>query len=243
MERIKAKESFCFDTETTSLNALDAELVGIAFSWEAGKGYYLPFPEDRTDAETLLEKIRFLFENESVELIGQNLKYDYKVLLGYGVDIKAKLFDTMIAHYLINPDMRHNMDLLAETYLDYYPISITELIGKGKQQKSMRSVPPAQITEYAAEDADITYQLSLKLKKELKTKNLVSLFEEIEVPLLKVLAKMEMEGIRVDPEYLKSLSVTLTEDILQLQEKIYTAAGEQFNIASPKQLGEILLAK
>ncbi|QBA63282.1 DNA polymerase I [Muriicola soli] len=234
----------CFDTETTSLNPLQAELVGIAFSWEAGKGFYLPFPEDRKEADDLLEKLHPFFSSTEIEKVGQNLKYDIKVLRKYGVEVKGPLFDTMLAHYLINPDMRHNMDVLSETYLNYTPVSITELIGKkGKNQLSMRDVPLEQQTEYAVEDADITLQLAQHFQKELKEAKTMELFKDIEIPLLRVLADMEMEGINLDQEFLNSLSEQLDTDIKTLEEKIYQEAGETFNIGSPKQLGEILFDK
>nr|WP_321234453.1 DNA polymerase I [uncultured Psychroserpens sp.] len=236
--------SVCFDTETTGLNPLTAELVGIAFSWEAGKGFYVPFPEDKSKAQELIEVLRPFFENEHIQKIGQNLKYDIKVLAKYNVDVKGKLFDTMLAHYLINPDMRHNMDVLAETYLNYTPISITELIGKkGKNQLSMREVPLEKQTEYAVEDADITLQLKEHFEKELGEANTQKLFDEIEIPLLRVLATMELEGIKLDKAFLNSLSEQLNTDIAQLEKSIYEAAGEEFNIASPKQLGIILFEK
>jgi DNA polymerase I len=236
--------SVCFDTETTSLNPLDAQLVGIAFSWEVGKGYYLPFPEEFEKAKQLLEQLRPFFENESIEKIGQNLKYDIKVLAKYQIEVKGKLFDTMLAHYLINPDMRHNMDVLAETYLNYTPVSITELIGKkGKNQGSMRDVPLEKQTEYAVEDTDITLQLKEHFEKELGEANTQKLFNEIEIPLLRVLAAMELEGINLDVNFLNSLSEQLNVDIAILEKSIYEAAGETFNIASPKQLGDILFDK
>ncbi|WPY98271.1 DNA polymerase I [Christiangramia sp. OXR-203] len=243
-ERLLMQTSVCFDTETTGLNPLDAELVGIAFSWEAGKGYYLPFPEEREKAQELIEKIRPFFENESIEKIGQNLKYDIKVLDKYNIEVKSPIFDTMIAHYLINPDMRHNMDVLAETYLNYTPQPITELIGKkGKNQKSMRDVDLKSQTEYGVEDADITFQLKTLFEKELEDANTRKLFNEIEIPLVEVLADMELEGIKLDENYLQSLSEALTNDIKDLETKIYEEAGEEFLISSPKQLGIILFEK
>ncbi|MDG5490765.1 DNA polymerase I [Psychroserpens sp. SPM9] len=236
--------SVCFDTETTGLNPLTAELVGIAFSWEAGKGFYVPFPEDKEAAQELIEVLRPFFENETIEKIGQNLKYDIKVLAKYNIEVKGKLFDTMLAHYLINPDMRHNMDVLSETYLNYTPISITELLGKkGKNQLSMREVPLEKQTEYAVEDADITLQLKEHFEKELGEANTQKLFDEIEIPLLRVLATMELEGINLDQDFLHSLSEQLNTDIANLEKSIYEAAGEEFNIASPKQLGVILFEK
>ena len=244
IQNLMKQTSVCFDTETTGLNPLTAELVGIAFSWEAGKGFYVPFPEDREKAQEIIEQLRPFFESESIEKIGQNLKYDIKVLHKYNVSIKGKCFDTMLAHYLINPDMRHNMDVLAETYLNYTPISITELIGKkGKNQLSMRDVPLEQQTEYAVEDADITFQLAQHFRPELKEANTEELFNDIEIPLLHVLADMEQEGINLDKDFLNSLAKDLDNDIKNLELKIYKEAGEEFNIASPKQLGEILFDK
>ena len=244
VKNLMNQNSVCFDTETTGLNPLTAELVGIAFSWEAGKGFYVPFPEDRNDAQELMEVLRPFFENETIEKIGQNLKYDIKVLAKYNIEVRGKLFDTMLAHYLINPDMRHNMDVLAETYLNYTPISITELIGKkGKNQLSMRDVPIEKQTEYAVEDADITLQLKEHFEKELGEANTQKLFDDIEIPLLRVLAAMELEGINLDKDFLNSLSDQLNSDINNLEKAIYEAAGEEFNIASPKQLGIILFEK
>jgi len=244
LQNLMKQKSVCFDTETTGLNPLIAELVGIAFSWETGKGFYIPFPEDKDGAQKLIEELRPFFEAEDIEKIGQNLKYDIKVLAKYNVEVKGKLFDTMLAHYLINPDMRHNMDVLAETYLNYTPVSITELIGKkGKNQKSMRDVPVEDQTEYAVEDADITLQLKEHFSKELGEANTQELFDDIEIPLLRVLADMELEGIKLDKEYLGSLSEALNNDINRLEKDIYEEAGEEFNIASPKQLGDILFGK
>jgi DNA polymerase-1 len=244
IENLMKQASVCFDTETTGLNPLTATLVGIAFSWEKGKGFYLPFPEDRDASHQIIEQLRPFFESTEIEKVGQNLKYDIKVLRKYNISVRGKLFDTMLAHYLINPDMRHNMDILAETYLNYTPVSITELIGKkGKNQKSMRDVPVDQQTQYAVEDADITFQLKEHFAKELKDSNLQKLFDDIEVPLLRVLAAMEAEGINLDKEFLQSLSGDLDHDILTLEANIYKEAGEEFNIASPKQLGEILFGK
>ncbi len=244
LKSLMQQTSVCFDTETTGLDPLTAELVGIAFSWEATKGYYIPFTDNKEEVQALLEELRPFFESEEIEKIGQNLKYDIKVLDKYNIDVKGPLFDTMLAHYLINPDMRHNMDVLAETYLNYTPVSITELIGKkGKNQLSMRDVPLEKQTEYAVEDADITYQLAQHFRPELKEANTEKLFQDIEIPLLRVLADMELEGINLDKEFLNSLSEDLNNDIANLEKKIYEVAGEEFNIGSPKQLGEILFDK
>lgn len=244
LEKLMQQSSVCFDTETTGLKALEVELIGIAFSWEVGKGYYVSFPEDQEETKVILEEFRPFFEAETIEKIGHNLKYDIKVLSNYNMPVKGNLFDTMIAHYLINPDMRHNMDVLAETYLNYQPVSITELIGKkGKNQLSMRQVELPKQTEYAVEDADITYQLKEHFSKELESGNVTKLFNEVETPLVSVLTAMEIEGINLDTDFLKTLSIALSKDILQLEQNIYEQAGEEFNIASPKQLGPILFDK
>lgn len=244
LQNLLQQKSVCVDTETTGLDALNAELVGIAFSYEKGKGYYVPFPENQEEAQTLIEKLRPFFENESIEKVGQNLKYDIKILKRYGIEIKGKLFDTMIAHYLINPDMRHNMDVLSETYLKYSPKSIETLIGKkGKNQKSMRDVEVEQVKEYAVEDTDVTLQLKEVFEPILEQTNTRKLFDGIEIPLVPVLADMESEGVRLDVDYLKTLSLELASDIKTIEMRIYEAAGHSFNLASPKQLGEILFDK
>jgi len=244
LQNLQNQTSVCFDTETTGIDALHAEIVGASFSYEKGKGFYVPFPENQEEAKTLIEKFSPFFENENIEKIGQNIKYDLKILSNYGIVVKGKLFDTMIAHYLINPDMRHNMDILSETYLKYSPKSIGDLIGKkGKNQKSMRDVPLEEIKEYATEDADVTFQLKEIFTLELDKTETKKLFEEIEIPLLTVLAAMETEGINLDVPFLKSLSKELGDDIKTLESKIYKIAGEKFNLASPKQLGDILFDK
>ena len=243
LKKLMEQTSVCFDTETTGLKALEVELIGIAFSYEIGKGYYVSFPEDQAETKALLEEFRPFFES-NIEKIGHNLKYDIKVLSNYEMPVKGKLFDTMIAHYLINPDMRHNMDILAETYLNYQPVSIAELIGKkGKNQLSMRTVPIAEQTEYAVEDADITFQLKQLFTGELESGNVTKLFNDIELPLVSVLTAMEIEGININIDFLNKLSITLTADINRLEKNIYEQAGEEFNIASPKQLGIVLFEK
>ncbi|MFN8274148.1 MAG: DNA polymerase I [Flavobacteriaceae bacterium] len=244
MQQLLKQSSVCFDTETTGIDALNAELVGMSFSFEKGKAYYVPFPEDQSQAIELAEKFRPFFENESIEKVGQNMKYDIKVLKKYGLEVKGYCFDTMIAHYLINPDMRHNMDVLSETYLKYAPQSIETLIGKkGKNQKSMREVALEDIKEYAAEDADITFQLKQHFQPILEKVGTKKLFDEIEIPLVQVLADMESEGIRLDVDFLKAMSKDMDEEIKQIEQKIYETAGEKFNLASPKQLGDILFEK
>ncbi|MEQ3661903.1 MAG: 5'-3' exonuclease H3TH domain-containing protein, partial [Flavobacterium sp.] len=214
LQNLEKQTTVCFDTETTGLDALTAELVGIAFSYEKGKGFYVPFPENQDEAKTLIQKLVPFFENENIEKIGQNLKYDLKILANYGVSVKGKLFDTMIAHYLINPDMRHNMDILSETYLKYSPKSIEELIGKkGKNQKSMKDVPLEEVKEYAVEDADITFQLKEHFHPILEKVGTKKLFNEIEIPLVEVLAAMEREGIRLDVDFLNAMSKEMQVEI------------------------------
>ncbi len=244
LQNLVAQTLVCFDTETTGLDALNAELVGLSFAFEKGKGFYVPFPENQEEAQILIEKFRPFFENEHIEKIGQNMKYDLKILSNYNIQVKGKLFDTMIAHYLINPDMRHNMDILSETYLKYSPKSIETLIGKkGKGQLSMRDVPLEDIKEYATEDADVTFQLATHFQPILEKVGTKKLFDEIEIPLVPVLADMEKEGIRLDVDFLKSMSVEMQKEIDAFEQQIYETAGEKFNLASPKQLGDILFDK
>ena len=244
LEWLLQQKSVCFDTETTGLDELTAELVGIAFSWKKGTGYYLPFPEDRTACETKLAYFAPFFQSSEIEKVGHNLKYDIKVLQQYGMNVQVPLFDTMIAHYLINPDMRHNMDVLAENYLGYQPQPITELIGKkGPNQGSMRNVPLDKQTEYAVEDADVTYQLKNHFVTEMASKEVIDLFNKIELPLVNVLADMESAGIHIDVDYLNELAVQFQKETATLEERIYEQAGERFNLASPKQLGPILFDK
>ena len=244
LEWLLQQKSVCFDTETTGLDELTAELVGIAFSWKKGTGYYLPFPEDRTACKTKLTYFAPFFQSPEIEKVGHNLKYDIKVLQQYSMNVQAPLFDTMIAHYLINPDMRHNMDVLAENYLGYQPQPITELIGKkGPNQGSMRNVPLDKQTEYAVEDADVTHQLKNHFVAEMVSKELIDLFNKIELPLVNVLADMESAGIHVDVDYLNELTVQFQKETATLEKRIYGQAGERFNLASPKQLGPILFDK
>lgn len=244
LQNLLNQTSVCFDTETTGIDALNAELVGMSFSWQKGEAFYVPFPENQEEAQILVDKFKPFFENENIEKIGQNIKYDLKILSNYGIQIKGKLFDTMIAHYLINPDMRHNMDVLSETYLKYSPKSIEDLIGKkGKNQKSMRDVALEEIKEYAAEDADVTYQLKQNFSPILDKAETKKLFDEIEIPLIPVLAAMELEGINLDVPFLKEMSVEMAKESSELEQKIYETAGEKFNLASPKQLGDVLFDK
>jgi DNA polymerase-1 len=244
LQNLLKQTAVSFDTETTGIDALNAELVGFSFSWEAGKGFYVPISANREEAQATIDQFIPFFEAEQIEKIGQNLKYDLKVLANYGITVKGKLFDTMIAHYLINPDMRHNMDILSETYLQYSPKSIEDLIGKkGKGQQSMRDVALEEIKEYAAEDADVTFQLKQHFQPILESTSTKKLFDEIEIPLVPVLADMEREGINLDVPFLNAMSKELETEIKMLEVKIYEAAGEKFNLASPKQLGDILFDK
>ncbi len=241
IEKLLQQKSVCFDTETTSLNTFEAELVGIAFSYEKGKGYYVSIPKNKNEAQQIIEELRPFFEVENIEKIGQNLKYDLKVLNNYDIRVKGVLFDTMIAHYLLQPDMRHNMNVLAETYLQYHPKPISDLIGKkGKNQRTMRSVSVEEQTQYAVEDADVTFQLKQVFEPKLKENNLTELFQNIEMPLLRVLTKMELEGIQLDVDFLQSLTQDLNKDIIYLESAIYKTADKDFNLASPRQLGEVL---
>lgn len=244
LDRLSQLPAFCFDTETDNLDALEAQLVGIAFAWYPHEGYYVPFPADRTAAQALLEEFREVLENPSIEKVGQNLKYDLTVLANYGVQLQGPLFDTMLAHYLLEPDARHNMDILAKNYLGYEPVSIEALIGKkGAKQGSMRDVPLEQIKEYAIEDADITWQLKILFAPKIQELNLQGLMQTVEAPLVPVLADMERSGVRIDTEALADISQELGQEIEAIEQRIYTLAGEQFNIASPKQLGDILFDK
>lgn len=241
---LSEQPEFCFDTETTSLVAIEAELVGLAFSYVKGEAYYVPVPEDRIEAQALIDEFKVVLENPSITKIGQNLKYDILVLKNYNVEVKGKIFDTMLAHYLIEPDKRHGMDILAENYLNYSPVSIEGLIGKKSgNQGSMRDVALEKISEYAAEDADVTFKLKTIFAPILKENNLEKLFEEVENPLIEVLADMEHAGVKIDVEALKDFSAELGKEILVSEKKIYEQAGVHFNIASPKQLGDVLFEK
>ena len=241
VEELKKVSEFCFDSETTSLDTLEAELVGLSFSMKSHQAYYVPVPANTTEAGRIVNFFAEVFEDESKTLIGQNIKYDYQILKNYGISIRNKLFDTMVAHFLIMPDMRHNMDVLSETYLNYSPVSITTLIGKkGKEQLSMRDVELEKIKDYAAEDADVTFQLKQAFAPKLTDNSLDELFEKIEIPLIRVLADMEREGIRLDVPALHEFSAQLQQDISAVDQEIQSLAGTKFNISSPKQVGEIL---
>ncbi len=234
-------QEFCFDSETTSLNTLDAEVVGFSFAVKTHHAWYVPVPENQNEAKRIINLFEPLFSDKNKILIGQNIKYDYQVLKNYGIDIKNKLFDTMVAHFLIMPDMRHNMDVLSQTYLNYNPVSIQTLIGKkGKEQTSMRSVEIEKIKDYAAEDADVTLQLKNAFAPKLKINEVEELFEKVEVPLIRVLANIEREGINLDVNTLKEMSAQLQNDIVTVESEIQGSAGTKFNVSSPKQVGEIL---
>ena len=238
------KEFVSFDTETTSTEAINAELVGLSFCVEEKQAFYVPVPADRQEAEKIVNIFKPLYESEEILKIGQNMKYDIEVLGNYRIEVRGKMFDTMIAHYLIQPELRHNMDYMAEIYLGYQTIHIEELIGpKGKGQKNMRDLTPEQIYEYAAEDADITLQLKNKLEPELKKYGAEDLFYNIEMPLMPVLAEMEMNGVKIDTDSLKETSGVLTSRMKEIESRIYELAGMEFNIASPKQVGEVLFDK
>ncbi len=235
------KEILSLDTETTSTNAIEAELVGLSFSVEEHKAFYVPIPSEREEAERIVAIFKPIYENERILKVGQNIKYDIEVLRHYGVEVRGRLFDTMIAHYLLQPELRHNMDYMAEVYLNYRTIHIEELIGpKGKQQANMRDLPPGEIYEYAAEDADITLRLKNVLEPKLKEVNAERLFWDIEMPLVNVLADMELTGVRLDTEALRETSQGLGKRLEELEQRIYQQAGHSFNIASPKQVGDVL---
>ena len=238
------KQILCLDTETTSINPIDAELVGLSFSVEEGKAFYVAVPAEREKAERIVNIFKPLYESTEILKIGQNIKYDMEVLMNYGVRLAAPMFDTMLAHYVLQPEQKHNMDILAETLLNYQTIHIDELIGpKGKSQKNMRDLSPADICDYAAEDADITLHLYNVLKPRLKEADVEDLFYNIEMPLVPVLAEMEMNGVLLDTNALAETSKVLTERMKQIEKEIYDLAGHEFNIASPKQVGEVLFGE
>lgn len=235
------KEILSLDTETTSTNAIEAELVGLSFSVKEHEAFYVPIPSEREEAERIVAIFKPIYENERILKVGQNIKYDIEVLRHYGVEVRGRLFDTMIAHYLLQPELRHNMDYMAEVYLNYRTIRIEELIGpKGKQQANMRDLPPGEIYEYAAEDADITLRLKNVLEPKLKEVNAERLFRDIEMPLVNVLVDMELAGVRLDTKALQETSLGLGKRLEELEQRIYQQAGHSFNIASPKQVGDVL---
>ena len=244
IERLQKEKSFCFDTETTGLDPNNAELVGISFAFKPGEAFFVIMPENYQETLEIVRQFKPFLEDEKISKTGQNLKYDIAILKWYEVEVNGKLFDTMLAHYLIEPDMRHNMDYLAETYLNYKTIHIDELIGKkGKNQLTMRSVLPDTISKYACEDADITLQLRQKFEPLLDQAGLRKLFDEMEIPLVPVLAAMEAEGVMLDTGALNDYSIQLGKEVVEVEKQIFELAGQTFNIASPKQLGEILFEK
>ncbi len=244
IKTLSLQKSFCFDTETTGTDTNNSELVGLSFSYKTDEAFYIPLPENYNNCLEIVTEFKALLENPEIEKIGQNLKFDISMLRWYDIDVNGKFFDTMLAHYLIQPDMRHNMDVLAETYLNYSPVSTETLIGKkGKNQRSMRSVDLETIKDYACEDADITLQLKNVFEPILSETNNTKLFREIETPLIKVLSSMEAEGVKLDSKALNNFSEELREQILEIQNEIYKLSDSEFNISSPKQLGEILFEK
>ncbi|KAA6349899.1 DNA polymerase I [termite gut metagenome] len=244
LKKLSAVEILSMDTETTGTDPINAELVGMSFSYTENQAFYIPVPDDRDKALEILNEFRTVFENENILKVGQNIKYDMLILRNYGIEVKGKLFDTMVAHYLLRPELRHGMDYLAEIYLNYHTIHIDELIGpKGKNQKNMRDLPPEDVYLYACEDADVTLKLKNILEKELEKNKIEPLFYDMEIPLIPVLVYMERNGVRLDMETLKESSVLFNERLRNIEQEIYQSAGESFNIASPKQVGEILFDK
>ncbi len=244
VEKMMKQEIVAFDTETEGLNALETDIVGISFSWQKGIGYYLPIKNNKSVHEKSFEILKPFFESTEIIKVGHNIKFDIQVLHKYNIKVSSPIYDTMVAHYLINPDMRHNLDTLSESYLNYSPISIESLIGKkGKNQISMRDVSIDKITDYASEDADITLQLKSVFDKEIEVNNLGKIFYDIEIPMINVLSEMETEGIKIDTSYLEKLDKEFEEDLEKLKKEIFKKSGEEFNLNSPKQLGEILFDK
>lgn len=244
IQKLKASKAFCFDTETTGLNVSEAELVGIAFALQAHEAYYVPVPADQTEAKEIVQSFKEVFEDATIDKIGQNIKYDVLMLKWYEIEVKGHYWDTMLMHYVLEPQSRHNLNFLAETYLNYTPVSIETLIGKkGKNQLTMRDVAPEKIKEYAGEDADITLQIKLKLDEELDGE-LLKLYQEVEEPLINVLVEIEYNGVNLDVPFLKEYSKVLDEEIILIKKKIFEAAGiNTFNLDSPKQVGEVLFNK
>ncbi|MEM7550652.1 MAG: DNA polymerase I [Bacteroidota bacterium] len=241
---LELQDEFCFDTETTGVDAIEAEIVGISFSYYKKEAYYVPVSSDKEEATKRLNRFKGVLENDKIMKIGQNIKYDVLVLKKYGIQVSGPLYDTMIAHYLIEPEGKHNMDVLAENYLNYIPVSIETLIGKkGKNQGNMRNLKPEEVVDYASEDADITLQLKHKIEPLIQENKFEDLLKKVELPLVSVLADMEFEGVRIDEQALSQMSGELQEESIKAQDEIYEIAGTEFNIASPKQLGEILFDK
>lgn len=241
VKKLEAQNEFCFDTETTGLDSLLSEIVGISFSFKKGEGYYIPLSENFDEAKTTLNLFKPVFENENISKIGQNIKYDISILKNYGIEVNGYLFDTMVVHYVLKPEAKHGMDIMSENYLGYRPVSIETLIGKkGKNQLSMRNVELEKIKEYAAEDADITFQLKELFDGKIRKSSVLKVYEDIEGPLIKVLERMEREGIRIDVSFLQNYSKEINEELITLQDSLYKHAGHEFNIDSPRQLGTVL---
>ncbi|NDP19647.1 MAG: DNA polymerase I [Paludibacter sp.] len=240
ISKLFMQKAFCFDTETTGLDMFTSDMVGLSFCFSEGEAYYVSLPENKEEARQVIHEFKVVLESEQIQKIGQNIKFDLLMLKQYGIELKGNLFDTMIAHYLVQPELRHGMDYLAEIYLKYRTIHYEDLVGKGKNQASIRSVEINKLCDYAAEDADVTFRLKQILEKELKSNDLENLFYEIEMPLLKVLATMEHTGVRLDVDALRQSSVILTDEMLNLEKEIYKIAGYEFNVSSPMQVGEIL---
>ena len=244
LRNILSQKEVCFDTETTGTNPMNADIVGMSFSFTENEAYYVPLSQNRDEAQTTLNKFKPFFENEEIDKVGQNMKYDMLVLMNYGIKVKGKMFDTMVAHYVIQPELRHNMDYMASTLLNYTTIHIEEIIGaKGKNQKNMRDLSPNDVYEYACEDADVTLKLKYILADKLKEKECEDLFYNIEMPLVPVLTKMEYDGVCLDTESLKESAKRFTEELINIEKEITELAGQEFNISSPKQVGEILFDK
>lgn len=244
LKDLAKQKSISFDTETTGLDSQQAELVGISFSWKGGEGYYVPVPLDKTKAIKILSEFKPILENEKIEKIGQNIKYDINIIRRYDCDVRGNFFDTMIAHYLLQPDRRHKLDYLSEAYLGYKMIPITDILGKaGVKQLNMRDIDPEKVSDYASEDADITYQIRTIFEKQMKEQKLNKLYDEIEKPLIKVLSEMEYEGVNLNKKFLDDYSKVLSKLITKKQKEIYKKAGVDFNIASPKQVGQVLFEK
>lgn len=244
LRNILSQKEVCFDTETTGTDPMNADIVGMSFSFTENEAYYVPLSQNRDEAQTTLNKFKPFFENEEIDKVGQNIKYDMLVLMNYGIKVKGKMFDTMVAHYVIQPELRHNMDYMASTLLNYTTIHIEEIIGaKGKNQKNMRDLSPNDVYEYACEDADVTLKLKNILADKLKEKECEELFYNIEMPLVPVLTKMEYDGVCLDTESLKESAKRFTEELINIEKEITELAGQEFNISSPKQVGEILFDK
>ena len=243
-KKLLEQKIVAFDTETEGLNSLETEIVGISFSWKSNRGFYLPIKKDKAIQLQYLNILKPFFQNKEIIKVGHNLKFDIKVLYKYDIDVVEPLYDTMVAHYLINPDMRHNLDTLSESYLNYTPISIESLIGKkGKNQKSMRDIPIEEVTNYASEDADLSFQLKQIFDEGLKSNGVKQIFDDIEIPMIKVLSDMEKEGISIDSKYLNKLDIEFEKELNTLKKEIFNQSGEEFNLNSPKQLGNILFDK